>query len=216
MSTPKIPDMAGKWVIAHTQLECTVTACSNNRKINAGDVCMLHQGGGTYACRECAAEFWHDDTLIDKELFAGGFIKFESGSGPIKILSFGYKFGIPADFKVFDIRKTIRNPWQDKELRKLNGLDARIQQFVWRCPRTAVIVKQIEVHVQYGLSVAIGCQGGKHRSVAVAEMVAALAREAGMDVIVEHRDLKLTKPRKAKKAVIVPPTEAEVKSYGTA
>ena len=116
------------------------------------------------------------------------------------ILSFGFKYGIPvdADF-VFDVR-FLANPFWEEDLKKLTGLDKKVQDFVLKQDGAENFFKTInEVinvttpgYVREGkkyVTVAIGCTGGKHRSVTIAEKVAQELKSNGAKVRVVHRDL---------------------------
>lgn len=116
------------------------------------------------------------------------------------ILSFGFKFGIPvdADF-VFDVR-FLANPFWEEDLKKLTGLDKKVQDFVLKQDGAENFSKTIielinnttPGYVREGkkyVTVAIGCTGGKHRSVTIAEKVAQEMQSNGAKVRVVHRDL---------------------------
>jgi UPF0042 nucleotide-binding protein len=116
------------------------------------------------------------------------------------ILSFGFKYGIPvdADF-VFDVR-FLANPFWEEDLKKLTGLDKKVQDFVLKQDGAEIFSKTINElinvttpgYVREGkkyVTVAIGCTGGKHRSVTIAEKVAQELKSNGAKVRVVHRDL---------------------------
>ena len=116
------------------------------------------------------------------------------------ILSFGFKYGIPvdADF-VFDVR-FLANPFWEEDLKKLTGLDKKVQDFVLKQEGAENFSKTINDlinvttpgYVREGkkyVTVAIGCTGGKHRSVTIAEKVAQELKSNGAKVRVVHRDL---------------------------
>ena len=116
------------------------------------------------------------------------------------ILSFGFKYGIPvdADF-VFDVR-FLANPFWEEDLKKLTGLDKEVQDFVLKQDGAENFSKTINElinvttpgYVREGkkyVTVAIGCTGGKHRSVTIAEKVAQELKSNGAKVSVVHRDL---------------------------
>lgn len=116
------------------------------------------------------------------------------------ILSFGFKYGIPvdADF-VFDVR-FLANPFWEEDLKKLTGLDKKVQDFVLKQDGAENFSKTINDlinvttpgYVREGkkyVTVAIGCTGGKHRSVTIAEKVAQELKSNGAKVRVVHRDL---------------------------
>lgn len=107
-----------------------------------------------------------------------------------KIISFGFKHGnVPAstqDVKVLDVRELFVNPYHSLELRAKTGLDEKVQQFIERGPEFQArydFVKQ-QATTPGPEVVYIGCQGGHHRSVFIAEK---LAKELGVEV--EHREL---------------------------
>jgi UPF0042 nucleotide-binding protein len=118
----------------------------------------------------------------------------------IQIMSFGYKFGIPldADF-VFDVR-CLPNPYWEAELRDLPGTDARVAEFLQRQPEVeAMLADQLrylerwlprfEAEQRSYLSLALGCTGGRHRSVYMADQLARRFGSAGRRVLLTHRDL---------------------------
>ena len=116
------------------------------------------------------------------------------------ILSFGFKYGIPvdADF-VFDAR-FLANPFWEEDLKNLTGLDKKVQDFVLHQDGAERFAKTINElintttpgYVREGkkyVTVAIGCTGGKHRSVTISEKVAHQLLADGAKVRVVHRDL---------------------------
>ena len=125
------------------------------------------------------------------------------GDAPtLSVLSFGFARGVPrnADL-VFDMR-FLRNPhWQD-DLRPLTGLDSAVSDYIAADEAYDAAVGKIEdllvtllpryrAEGKSYVTVAFGCTGGRHRSVHVADRVAARLREAGFSPTVEHRDLAL-------------------------
>jgi UPF0042 nucleotide-binding protein len=116
------------------------------------------------------------------------------------VVSFGYKYGLPVDADVVIDCRLLPNPHWVDELRPLNGLDAPVRDYVFSqegatdfVETYAELLRQYEVgYLREGkhyATLAIGCTGGKHRSVAVAEELAARLRGNGVDVRVVHRDL---------------------------
>jgi UPF0042 nucleotide-binding protein len=142
-------------------------------------------------------------SLTTNDLQADIRARFAQGGGPrtvLNIMSFGFAKGMVrnADL-VFDVRY-LRNPHWDDALRKGTGLDAPVIDYIEGDPAYATSLAQIEAllatilprYEQTGKSyttVAFGCTGGRHRSVHVAERVAAHLREAGFSPTVSHRDL---------------------------
>jgi RNase adapter protein RapZ len=128
-----------------------------------------------------------------------------SGGAPrmvTRVVSFGFKYGTPVDADVVLDVRFLRNPHFVPELRPLTGLDAAVSQYVLTDPETQEFLRRTRALLEYVLphyeregksylTIAIGCTGGKHRSVAIAE---ALAREVsvaiGMPIAVLHRDAR--------------------------
>jgi UPF0042 nucleotide-binding protein len=118
----------------------------------------------------------------------------------VDVMSFGFKHGVPLDADLmFDVR-FLPNPHYDPELRPQTGLDAAVADYVFAQPETGqlvdeihdLLVRWIPLHAAAGkarLTVAIGCTGGKHRSVAIAERLAQRLAERFPDVAAVHRDL---------------------------
>jgi UPF0042 nucleotide-binding protein len=118
----------------------------------------------------------------------------------ISIVSFGYKYGAPRDADlVFDVR-FLPNPYWIDELRPLPGTDERIRENVTSQPLYRGFVQRVEslldfvvpAYVDEGksyLTVAVGCTGGRHRSVVVGDELGRYFRERGLPASVEHRDL---------------------------
>lgn len=114
--------------------------------------------------------------------------------------SFGFKYGLPQDADyVFDVR-FLPNPNYVEELHMLSGRDAEIQEFMLAGEYFELFLQRVEQLVEYLLSVygatgkkqfhiAIGCTGGRHRSVATAELLAGYFRGLGSKVFVAHRDV---------------------------
>lgn len=126
-----------------------------------------------------------------------------AGESPLRVTveSFGFKYGTPRDADiVLDVR-FLPNPHWIEELRPYTGRDPQVRDYVFSQPATGPFVEALERlldtsvpgYVQEGkryLTIAIGCTGGKHRSVALAEHVARYLEEhSGLPVAVEHRDL---------------------------
>lgn len=118
----------------------------------------------------------------------------------ILIESFGYKHGLPpdADF-VFDVR-CLPNPYWEVQLRPLNGRDAQVMAFLDAQSLVQEMVRDIATFLEHWipryqdfqrsyLTVAIGCTGGQHRSVYVAEAVATLLRASHEPIQTRHHEL---------------------------
>jgi UPF0042 nucleotide-binding protein len=116
------------------------------------------------------------------------------------VMSFGYKYGLPVDADVVVDCRLLPNPHWVPELRPQNGLDAPVRDYVLAqegavdfIEAYADLLRRYEQgYLREGkhfATIAVGCTGGKHRSVAVAEELAARMRADGVDVRVVHRDL---------------------------
>lgn len=119
----------------------------------------------------------------------------------ITVLSFGFKYGIPSDADlVFDVR-FLPNPYYYEELRKLTGNDKEIQDFVMGYEMSHVFLDKLEDMIRFlipnyvlegknQLVIAIGCTGGKHRSVTLAnKLYERLQNQTDYGVKQEHRDI---------------------------
>jgi UPF0042 nucleotide-binding protein len=124
----------------------------------------------------------------------------EAESLRVSVISFGYKFGLPADSDlVFDVR-FLPNPNFMDGLRQLDGRDAQVTAFLQEQPEYGAFLERLggflefllPLYVREGksyLAIAVGCTGGRHRSVAVAEHIGGLVRNMQLRVEVQHRDL---------------------------
>lgn len=121
----------------------------------------------------------------------------------IGLLSFGFKFGVPQEADlVFDVR-FLPNPFYDAELRPLSGEDPRVSAYVLNnadgkefLERTkgllAFLVPKYAEEPKSYLTIAVGCTGGRHRSVAIAHELLNFIREMQWPVTLRHRDLGRT------------------------
>jgi len=119
----------------------------------------------------------------------------------VNLISFGYKHGIPLEADlVFDVR-FMENPFYNDELRPLSGLTEEVRRFVLGKPQTQQFLAFLHEFLAFALpayqaegksrlTIAIGCTGGFHRSIAIAEALAADLRASGKSpVSVWHREL---------------------------
>jgi UPF0042 nucleotide-binding protein len=118
----------------------------------------------------------------------------------ISLLSFGFKYGLPLDADhVVDVR-FLANPYWITELRHLTGRDAAVRDYVLGQPGAVTFVDRYVDALEpvlagylreqkFFVTIAVGCTGGKHRSVAISEAIAARLRERGHRVSVLARDL---------------------------
>jgi UPF0042 nucleotide-binding protein len=123
------------------------------------------------------------------------------GQIAVNLISFGYKHGIPLDADlVFDVR-FMENPFYNDELRPLSGLTEEVRRFVLDKPQTQQFLAFLREFLAFALpayqaegkarlTIAIGCTGGFHRSIAISEAIAADLRIQGKaPVSVWHREL---------------------------
>lgn len=124
----------------------------------------------------------------------------------VTVSSFGFKYGPQPEADWVVDARLLRNPFWEPELRPLTGLDARVREYVLADPRAAELLRRLAelllwVSDQHAggarrhLHVAVGCTGGRHRSVVCAEELGRRLRTEGRSVIVRHRDAERADPR---------------------
>ncbi len=135
-----------------------------------------------------------------KQYISDLFLKNDNDAIAVHCMSFGFKHGLPlAANMVFDVR-CLPNPFYVPELRNLTGLDAPVRDFVMQCPETEgfkcrftdMIDYMLPLYVKEGKSqlvIAVGCTGGHHRSVALAQYIHDRLVEKGIRASVTHRDM---------------------------
>jgi len=118
----------------------------------------------------------------------------------ISLISFGYKYGMPIDVDlVFDVR-FLPNPYYHNELSKLSGKDDKIKEYLMQFPVTQQFIQRffslidflIPHYIKEGknyLSIAIGCTGGRHRSVFLVNQLVQLLKPRDHHIFVRHRDI---------------------------
>ncbi len=118
----------------------------------------------------------------------------------VNVMSFGFKNGsVPEADLLFDVR-CFPNPFYIPELKELTGLDAPVREYIMNSPQTITFLEKlydmidflIPLYVAEGkkqLTVAIGCTGGKHRSVMIAEALSNHLKDRGELTVVIHRDI---------------------------
>lgn len=119
---------------------------------------------------------------------------------PINVVAFGYKYGIPIDADlVLDVR-FLPNPYYIEELKDLSGLDQPVYDFVMQQPDTAEYMRLLTAFIDFqlprfreegkpALTVAVGCTGGRHRSISVARALTDHLLEHGQNARLVCRDL---------------------------
>lgn len=120
----------------------------------------------------------------------------------VEVLSFGHKYGNPGDLELlFDVRH-LPNPHFVPDLKRLSGHDRRVVKYLRSQPEVEETLRRFSDLLDYLLplfqregksyvSVGIGCTGGRHRSVMIANELATRLRRAGFDAHAIHRDVKL-------------------------
>ena len=119
----------------------------------------------------------------------------------VSVVSFGYKYGVPSDSDlVFDVR-FLPNPHFVPALRRFTGKDPKVRKYIRSFPQTAEFLRRIEGLLTYliphyiregksYLTISIGCTGGKHRSVMLAEDIRKALEKRGFSAKVTHRDFE--------------------------
>lgn len=117
----------------------------------------------------------------------------------VSVVSFGFKYGIPADADlVFDVR-FLPNPYYIPMLRSKNGTDAQVRDYVFRdgtadeymeklCSMADFLIPQYQREGKAVLTIAVGCTGGRHRSVAIAQALLEHLQDRGILAAAVHRD----------------------------
>jgi UPF0042 nucleotide-binding protein len=116
------------------------------------------------------------------------------------VMSFGFKYGIPIDADMVADLRFLPNPHWVDDLRPLSGLDEPVRDYVRKQPRAVEFLDRYEGLValltdgflhedKHFLTIALGCTGGRHRSVAMAEAFAERLRAHDVRTLVVHRDL---------------------------
>jgi UPF0042 nucleotide-binding protein len=177
-----------------------------------------HPFGGTGSLREAIAEDRRfiaplrerADVVIDtadlthgalKDRIAAAFLDHRPVPLSVTFVAFGFKFGVPADLDMlFDVR-FLRNPNYEPELAAQTGLDAGVARFIEHDPSLSPFLDRVSGLIEFlvprylaegksHLTVGIGCTGGRHRSVYVAEVLARrLAGDERLSIATEARDI---------------------------
>lgn len=124
----------------------------------------------------------------------------------VTLMSFGFKFGLPPDAGWVVDARMVRNPFWVAELRSSTGLDPAVRDYVLEDAVAGELIDRTHTLVLWSsqryaergrelLSVAVGCTGGRHRSVAIVEALAERLRGDGLRVTVAHRDVDVPDPR---------------------
>ncbi|MGE4548903.1 MAG: RNase adapter RapZ [Intestinibacillus sp.] len=149
------------------------------------------------------ADYVIDTTSLSTGGLRDKLIKLFAGGGndllEVTVQSFGFKYGIPPEADlVFDVR-FLPNPYYEMSLRQKNGTDPDVRSYVFRGGMADMFMQHLTALTDFllpryvaegktSINIAIGCTGGKHRSVAITEALAAHVRKLGYVTAAAHRD----------------------------
>jgi len=140
-----------------------------------------------------------------KRLLSASFAREDAPGLRVVVVSFSYRNGLPREADIVFDARFLANPHYVPALKPLSGKDRAVREYIERDPDYAAFVKGIksllgpllpryEKEGKSYLTVAVGCTGGRHRSVHLAEALAAWLRELGANVTLAHRDLPAASP----------------------
>jgi len=124
----------------------------------------------------------------------------DRGGMALTVMSFGFKFGLPKEADiVLDVR-CLPNPFYVAELKNKTGLDREVEEYVMQFTESRELLHRIEDLLEYSLplyvkegksqlTIAIGCTGGKHRSITFARIIGEFCQKLGYRPSVQHRDI---------------------------
>ena len=149
------------------------------------------------------ADFVFDTSLTTpaqlRERVVETFLSTPAQGMTVQCISFGFKHGLPMEADlVFDVR-CLPNPFYVPELKEHTGLEAPVRDYVMAAPQRRELLQRLfdlvdfllPLYLQEGksrLTIAVGCTGGRHRSVAFAQAIGEHLREGGAPVVITHRD----------------------------
>ena len=139
----------------------------------------------------------------NKERICGLFL--DKGKTPmaLTVVSFGFKYGLPQEADlVLDVR-CLPNPFYVPELKNLTGMDQPVVDYVMAAPESQELLRRYERMLEYALPlyvkegksqlmIAVGCTGGKHRSITFARKIGEFCQKLGYAPSIQHRDAKRT------------------------
>ena len=135
-----------------------------------------------------------------KELLIRRLVKGRKPTMQIVVVSFGYKYGIPLDADLIFDTRFLPNPFYVDSLREKTGKNRAVRAYVLRSPESREFKNRLFPFIDYllprfvaegksYLTMAIGCTGGRHRSVVIAEDLRTYLRQRSYDIKVYHRDI---------------------------
>ena len=151
------------------------------------------------------ADFIINTTSLSTGRLRSELIRLFEGDQPeramvVNVLSFGFKYGMPVDADlVFDVR-FLPNPYYIADLRPKSGLTTEVRDFIFSYQQTRDYLQKLEDLLAFSLPlyfeegktslvIAVGCTGGRHRSVAVAKEIGEYVAKRGYPTVVNHRDI---------------------------
>lgn len=138
-------------------------------------------------------------TAQNRERICSFFLDKGESSMALTILSFGFKYGLPQEADlVLDVR-CLPNPFYVPELKNLTGMDQPVVDYVMASPESQELLRRIEQMLEYALPlyvkegksqlvIAVGCTGGKHRSITFARKIGEFCEKQGYCPSIQHRD----------------------------
>ncbi|MGN0684645.1 RNase adapter RapZ [Subdoligranulum variabile] len=153
------------------------------------------------------AKYVIDTSLLsaaqNKERVCGLFL--DKGKSPmaLTVVSFGFKYGLPQEADlVLDVR-CLPNPFYVPELKNLTGMEQPVVDYVMAAPESQELLRRYESMLEYALPlyvkegksqlmIAVGCTGGKHRSITFARKIGEFCQKLGYEPSIQHRDAKRT------------------------
>jgi UPF0042 nucleotide-binding protein len=145
-----------------------------------------------------------DTSALNIHQLKAAVVQYVSGTARptvINFVSFGFRYGTPAAAELlFDVR-FLPNPYFEDRLRALTGENAEVREHVLKHPRGAALTERLRDLLGFLLplydaegkayvTIGIGCTGGRHRSVVIANALAGALRASGREVNVQHRDVE--------------------------
>ena len=151
------------------------------------------------------AKYVIDTSLLsaaqNRERVCGLFLNRGQSAMALTIMSFGFKYGLPPEADiVFDVR-CLPNPFYVPELKNQTGLEQAVVDYVMDAPESRELLKRMESLLEYALPlyvkegksqlvIAVGCTGGKHRSITFARLLGEFCQKQGYAPAVQHRDAR--------------------------
>jgi UPF0042 nucleotide-binding protein len=145
-----------------------------------------------------------DTSSLNIHQLKAAVVQYASGAARptvVNLISFGFRYGTPSSAELlFDVR-FLANPYFEDRLRSLTGQVPEVSEYVLKTQRGSALRQRLRELLDFllplydaegkaYLTIGIGCTGGRHRSVVVAEALAGELRAAGREVNVEHRDVE--------------------------